>query len=378
MSLPKPRSVMTLFGTRPEIIKLAPVIRGLDAVGLGLRTLNVCSGQHDDLLRPFIRLFNVRVDHDLNVMRPGQSLNEVYSRLIVSLDTLFGQERPDLLIVQGDTTTALAGAQAAFYRRIPVGHVEAGLRSGDRGNPYPEELNRQLITRLASYHFAATARNRDTLLAEGVAPEAIFLTGNPVVDSLLAISDKAVPSSKIQATLDRTIGLKRIVLTTHRRENFGVTMAQCLRALRLFVERHEDVALIFPVHPNPAVRSAASLAFADHKRIHILEPLDYSDFIALLASCWLIVSDSGGVQEEAPTLGKPLLILRDNTERPEAIDSGVAKLVGADSERLEAMLEEAWKEGSWVDQVGKVANPFGNGDSGSEIAERVAAIVGVN
>ncbi len=297
-------------------------------------------------------------------MRPGQSLNALYARLLGVLDDLLARERPDLVLVQGDTTTALAGAQAAFHLGIPVGHVEAGLRSGDRNNPYPEELNRQLITRLATFHFAATARNVATLRAEGVDPHRIYLTGNPVVDSLLTIRSQTKVSSDLRRLIDDSDGSRRIVLTTHRRENFGETMRGCLDALRRFVERHADVVLFFPVHPNPSVRSAASEALAGHARVHLLDPLDYPDFLGLLAASWLIVSDSGGVQEEAPTLGKPLLILRDNTERPEAVESGVARLVGADASRLEALLEESYESGSWVERIGQVVNPFGQGDAG--------------
>jgi UDP-N-acetylglucosamine 2-epimerase (non-hydrolysing) len=369
---------LTLFGTRPEIIKLAPVIRGLEARAPRLRSLNVCSGQHDDLLRPFLIGFGVRVDQNLRVMRPGQSLNALYARLLAAFDELLDRERPDLVLVQGDTTTALAGAQAAFHRGVPAGHVEAGLRSGDRNNPYPEELNRQLITRLATYHFAATAHNLERLRAEGVEPDRIYLTGNPVVDSLLMIRAQANLSPDLRRLIEASEGSRRIVLTTHRRENFGETMRGCLVALRGFVDRHQDVVLYFPVHPNPSVRSAASDVLAGHPRVHLLDPLNYPDFLALLSASWLIVSDSGGVQEEAPTLGKPLLILRDNTERPEAVESGIAQLVGADARRLKALLEESYASGSWMERIGPVRNPFGDGDAGSRIAAAIADILSVN
>jgi UDP-N-acetylglucosamine 2-epimerase (non-hydrolysing) len=366
------KSVMTIFGTRPEAIKMAPVIGRLKLYGSLFRTVNVVSAQHTDLLYPLIRLFDINIDHDLGAMQPRQTPNEVCSRVLSALDAIFKQEQPDLVLVQGDTTTAMAGALAAFHHAIPVGHIEAGLRSNSIHSPYPEEMNRRLITRLATYHFAATRGNRDTLLSEGVADEAIFVTGNTVVDSLTAILNHASPSAALEESLVASEGLRRIVLTTHRRESFGQAMTDNLRVLRRFVEAHHDVALLFPVHPNPEVRSIAHAILSGHPRIQMIEPLGYEDFIVLLSHAWLIVSDSGGVQEEAPTLGKPLLILRENTERPEVIESGIARLVGGRPEQLSLMLEEAHSPRSWVEEVKSIDNPFGQGDS----AKRIARIVG--
>jgi UDP-N-acetylglucosamine 2-epimerase (non-hydrolysing) len=363
------KNVLTLFGTRPEIIKLAPVIHALESLGADFCTTNVTSAQHTDLLYPFIRLFRVRVDHDLQVMEPNQTPNQVCARVLSSLDPLLGRDRPDLILVQGDTTTAMAGALAGFYRRIPVGHVEAGLRSGNVYSPYPEEMNRKLITSLATYHFAATAKNRDTLLAEGISAKRIFLTGNPVVDSLKSMLARSALSPTVQALLSATAPFKRIVLTTHRRESFGEVMGGNLTVLRNFVERHADAALIFPVHPNPAVVGPATAILSGHPRIHLIPPLNYEDFIMLLSRAWLILSDSGGVQEEAPTLGKPLLVLRENTERPEAVESGVARLVGGSPEHLATMLEDILQDGHWADEIRNVENPFGQGDSGPRIAQ---------
>lgn len=366
--------ILILFGTRPEIIKLAPVIWELENRTDAFQTFNVTSAQHTDLLYPFIRLFGVRIDRDLKVMKPGQTPNQVCSAVLCELDAVLAQQHPHLILIQGDTTTAMAGALAGFHRRIPVGHVEAGLRSGNDYSPYPEEMNRRLITCLATYHFAATAGNRDTLLSEGVAEDHIFITGNPVVDSLQAILSRDIGTPAIEAVLKATRGLKRIILTTHRRESFGEAMAGNLRVLRTFVEDHNDVALIFPVHPNPAVADVAAEILSRCPRVHLIEPLNYDEFIVLLSHAWLIVSDSGGVQEEAPTLGKPLLILRENTERPEAVESSVARLVGGCPERLAAMLEEVRHEGSWASEVGKIPNPFGQGDSGRRIVEILAEI----
>jgi len=359
------------------VIKLAPVIEQLAIYGDAFHTVNITSSQHTDLLYPLIRLFNLRIDRDLHVMKHGQTLSQTCSRVLIKLDPVLAQEKPDLILVQGDTTTAMAGALAGFHRRIPVAHVEAGLRSGSPYSPYPEEMNRTLITRLATFHFAATPRNRDTLLSEGVAPENIFVTGNPVIDSLNAILQRATLTPAVEKLLNATEGFKRVVLTTHRRESFGQVMTENLRALRDFVETHEDVALIFPVHPNPVIIDQATSVLSKHPRIYLIEPLGYVDFITLLRHVWLIVSDSGGVQEEAPTLGKPLLIIRENTERPEVLDSGVARLVGARPERLRSMLEEAHQVGSWINEVECTQNPFGQGDSGKRIASIIAQLLNV-
>lgn len=362
-----PKKVLTIFGTRPEAIKLASIIRGLETCG-GIRTINVTSAQHTDLLYPFIELLNIRVDYNLQVMEPNQTLNAIAGRVLASLDAVLAHVEPDMVLVQGDTTTALAGALAAFHRGIPVGHVEAGLRSGNPCSPFPEETNRRLITRLATYHFAATTRNRDALLAEGIDWRSIFVTGNPVIDSLKAILGCSIYTPYVRRLLSKTARFKRILLTAHRRESFDHGMLENFEVLRRFVAAQEDVALIFPVHPNPSVVRTARRVFRGEKRIHLIEPLGYTEFIALMSNSWLIVSDSGGVQEEAPTLGKPLLILRENTERPEVLESGVARLVGGCPRRLAAMLDEAHSNGSWVDGVEKVENPFGKGDSGEQIS----------
>lgn len=364
----KRKTFITLFGTRPEAIKLAPVIRALERRRAHVRAVNILSGQHEELLLPFVEAFGLRVDANLRVMRSNQTPNEVCARVLKSFDEILAHEKPAAVIVQGDTTTVLAGAVAAFHRGVAVCHVEAGLRTKDARNPFPEEMNRRLVSRLAAFHFAATERNRDALIAEGVADDKIFVTGNPVVDSLKRIASKKSSSPSLQKVFERTRAKRRIVVTMHRREGFGAAMRAQMTALRRFAESYTDVAVIYPVHPNPSVASVAREVFKDCKRAHLIEPLGYADFIALLSRAWLIASDSGGVQEEAPTLGKPLLILRENTERPEAIESGVARLVGSDAEKLYAMLEEAREPASWAEAVGQVANPFGDGASGERIA----------
>jgi UDP-N-acetylglucosamine 2-epimerase (non-hydrolysing) len=369
------RTVLTLFGTRPETIKLAPVIRGLETTTV-VRTRNVSSGQHIELSAPFVQLFGVRIDRQLNVMKPGQSLNHLASSLVTAIDDVLAEERPDLVLVQGDTTTAMAGALAAFHRRIPVGHVEAGLRSGDLWSPWPEEVNRRMISSLARHHFAATERNRATLLREGIRPDWIHVTGNPVVDAVQEILSTTRPSDDIQRLVHDTEGARRIVLTTHRRESFGERIRANLRVLRRFADEHADVTIFFPVHPNPEVRAAVDDALDGvHERIRLLRPCGYADFIHLLSRAWLIVSDSGGIQEEAPTLKKPVLVLRDNTERPEVVEAGIARLTGGCPHRLQELLEETYVSGVWTAALESVGNPFGTGDAGRRIAALVGAVL---
>jgi UDP-N-acetylglucosamine 2-epimerase (non-hydrolysing) len=368
---PQRKSVLTLFGTRPEIIKLAPVIHQLEQKHASIRTINVASGQHTDLIYPFIEMFGIRVDSDLQLMTVDQEPGALCARIFDEVAAVVDRQNPDLILVQGDTTTALAGALVGQARGVPVGHVEAGLRSGNILSPYPEEMNRRLITQLATYHFAATTGNRDTLLLEGIAEQTIFVTGNPVVDALQMVL-RAGPPVCDQSLLTKIANRKCIVLTTHRRESFGQVLADNLRVLCQFVRDHDDVVLVFPMHPNPNVSGPAKEICAGNPRVVITAPLKYQEFVHVLSRSWLIVSDSGGIQEEVPSLGKPLLILRENTERTECIEAGMARLVGGRPETLMAMLEEAYQEGSWVESVHKVPNPFGNGDS----AERIVRCLG--
>jgi UDP-N-acetylglucosamine 2-epimerase (non-hydrolysing) len=368
------KTVLTLFGTRPEIIKLAPVIRGLERENESIRTINVNSGQHLDLLYSLIDLFGVRVDFDLRLMTPNQDHAALCGRIAEELYKIVDTREPELILVQGDTTTALAGALVGHERRIPVAHVEAGLRSGNILSPCPEEMNRRLITRLATYHFASTVKNRDTLLQEGVQEKAIFVTGNPVVDALQMILRSSKPHCP-SGLLSQIENHKCILLTTHRRESFGGILAKNLQILRQFIEEHEDLILVFPVHPNPNVKRAASEILSDHPRIVIIPPLQYGDFIQIVSKSWLIVSDSGGIQEEVPSLGKPLLILRENTERPECIEAGIARLVGNSPKVLMALLQEAYQPDSWVYSIDKVPNPFGRGDSAERIVRCVSSLL---
>ncbi|MCL4103693.1 UNVERIFIED_CONTAM: hypothetical protein GTU68_059772 [Idotea baltica] len=367
---------MSVFGTRPEAIKFAPVIRHLEESGF--ETINISTAQHRDLIRPLIEHFDIRIDHDLDVMKPGQTLNGTAARVLAKLDPILEETQPNVVLVQGDTTTAMTGALAAWNRRIHVGHIEAGLRTDDPENPFPEEMNRRLISRMAKFHFASTQRNRSVLLNEGVDDASIFVTGNPVIDAL----EWTLAKNKGNATEDsllKKIGDKKlIVLTTHRRESFGDAMGANLDVIAEFVRNNEDVAIVFPVHPNPSVKAVAEEKLGGIDRVHLVEPMDYPDFLKLLSHAWLLVSDSGGLQEEAPSLGKPLLILRENTERPEAVECGAARLIGGSAEVLAAELETLHKSDRWSQSVQKLRNPFGDGTAAARIAKALMTNAPIN
>ena len=351
--------LLFVLGTRPEMIKVAPLI--MRAREAGGQAIFVNSGQHADLLTPLFDLFRLYPDHDLKAMAPGQSLNALVGKVTERLDAVLERERPDHVIVQGDTATALAGALAAFNRKIPVGHVEAGLRSGNPLSPFPEEMNRRLVSQLAGLHFAATPRNRATLLAEGIDDSRIAVTGNTVVDALHWTLGHSTPGEALRDLRARIGGRRVILLTTHRRENFGDTMRAHLRGLRLFVEDHPDLCVVFPVHPNPAVKQAAAAELAGCDQVILTEPMGYSDFVHLLSDAYLIVSDSGGIQEEAASLGKPILVLRENTERPEGVDAGVARLVGECAGDLSPLLAGAVADTSWFQEAARAEKVFGDG-----------------
>lgn len=360
--------VLVLFGTRPEAIKCAPVIQELKRRGY-FETVVVSSSQHQDLVVPFIDIFDLSLDYDLRVMTANQTPNQILAKTIAEMDILLDRESPQLIMVQGDTSTTLAGAIAGFNRDIPVAHIEAGLRTGNLRSPFPEEMNRRLTSKLATFHFAPTPQNRQNLVREGVSEKDIFITGNTIVDALNSIRGSASPSPQLEGLLEKTVGMKRLVLTTHRRESFRVAMRENLQVISEFIARRHDTSLVFPVHPNPYVLSTANEILGEQERVYLINPLDYIDFIFLMENSWLIVSDSGGVQEEAPSLGKPVLILRENTERPEAVQCGIAKLVGGKPAVLASMLEQNYMAESWVKSVGKVQNPFGDGQAARRIVD---------
>jgi len=370
----RPPTVAVVFGTRPEAIKLCPVVAALrDQPGLRVRVW--VTGQHREMLQQVLDIFGVTPDADLAVMQPGQTLSELTARLLPALDRLFRDETPDAVLVQGDTTTTFVTSLVAFYHQVRVGHVEAGLRTARRYNPFPEELNRRLTTRLADWHFAPTRWAADNLAREGVPAEDVHTVGNTVVDALLQLREQAREfRAAALRDLDLEGGRERLLLlTTHRRESFGAPMRASLGAIRALVERYPDTRLVFPVHLNPRVREATDEVLGPHPRIHLVEPLGYLDFLRLMSLAHLILTDSGGIQEEAPTLGKPVLVLRETTERPEAVEAGTAVLVGTDPARITAEARRLLEDPEEYARRSRLANPFGDGRSSGRIARIVAA-----
>lgn len=361
-SVRRPVKALVVMGTRPEAIKLAPVARLL-AAAADFEPVVVSTGQHRAMLDQMLCLLEVSVAHELGVMRDRQELSDLTARLVASLGEVIRAERPDVVVVQGDTTSAMCGALAAFYESVPVAHVEAGLRTGVATNPFPEELNRRLVGRIARWHFAPTAKAAANLLAEAVAPHDVEVTGNTVIDNLLWVLDRGHGSPAFQS---RSADRKRILVTLHRRENQGPEMAGIAHSLRRLADRG-DVEVLVPLHKSPKVRDVLLPILGGRRGVTLTEPLDYFDFTATLAACDLVMTDSGGVQEEAPTLAKPTLVLRTTTERPEAIDAGVAKLVGTDPEAVFAAAVEALDVESSRDRPS--CSPFGDGHAAERILD---------
>jgi UDP-N-acetylglucosamine 2-epimerase (non-hydrolysing) len=357
---------MFCFGTRPEAIKLAPVIQELVRHPREFELVVLVTAQHRHMLDQVLRVFDIKPDYDLNLMHPGQSLGDVTVAALRGIERVLRRIRPDIVIVQGDTTSALAAALAAFYQRIPVGHVEAGLRTNDRYSPYPEEMNRRLISRLADLHFAPTRFAEENLLREGVPRGRIRVTGNTVVDALKAMlhsnAKSYIPVIDVIAARHRVI-----LVTAHRRESFGPGFERICRALRTIVERNPEVDIVYPVHLNPNVRKPVRAVLSGVQRMHLIEPLDYLPFVRLMQRAYLILTDSGGIQEEAPALGKPVLVMRDVTERPEAVEAGTAKLVGTDQDAIVAAAERLLRSAAAYRRMSGVRNPFGDGRSSARI-----------
>lgn len=371
--------ILSIFGTRPEAIKMAPVVRLLGECDGQVESLVCVTAQHREILDQVLRLFEITPDIDLDLMEENQDLASLTSRAVRSLSEVLERTRPSLVLVQGDTTTAMAAGLAAFYRRIPVGHVEAGLRTYDRLNPFPEEVNRRVLSALASCHFAPTERAAAALRNEGVAKGDIHVTGNPVIDSLLWIRGRA-PSPAAQhflASLDLRqeegqAGPRRTILVTaHRRESFGEPLENICRALRRLVERNPDVHLAYPVHPNPNVQGPVFRLLSGEPRIHLIEPLPYDALVHLMARCYLVMTDSGGLQEEAPALGKPVLVLREETERPEGVEAGTAKVVGTAPEVIVEESERLLRNPRAYRQMAAAVSPYGDGRA----AERIVRII---
>lgn len=367
----EPRKIVVVIGTRPDVVKLAPVIAALRRRPESCIVRVLFTSQHRQLAASILRYFDLSPDHDLDVMIAGQSLPEVTSRVLLKAGAIYDEERPDLVVVQGDTTSAMAAAMAAFYRKIPVAHVEAGLRTEQIYDPFPEEMNRRLITRLASLHLAATTANRDALLRENVPAGAIRVTGNPVIDALRGIvADPHVEPPAVAREITGR-GNRIVVLTTHRRENFGEPQREIFRAVHRVVQRHPELELVFPVHPNPAVAHAIDEYLPEHPRVHRIEPIEYPPFIRLLAMSHFAMTDSGGLQEECPALGVPTLILRATTERQEAVDAGSALLVGVACDAIVAAADQLMSDPGLYARMSVPRYPFGRGDAAERIADAI-------
>jgi UDP-N-acetylglucosamine 2-epimerase (non-hydrolysing) len=361
--------IAIVFGTRPEAIKMAPIVKECEKRKLDFIT--IVTAQHREMLDQKLEVFGIEPHYDLDIMQANQDLFYVTSSVINEVKPILIKEKPDIILVQGDTTTTFATSLAAFYLKIPVGHVEAGLRTWNKYNPFPEEMNRQITTRLADFHFTPTEWSKKNLLNEGIDESKIFITGNTVIDALLMIVD---PSFKFENKLLDKIDYKNrkvILLTSHRRENFGEPMRNIFSACRHLVEANPEVELIYPVHPNPNVQKTANEILLGVERVHLIEPLDYRPFVQLMNKCYLIMTDSGGVQEEAPTLGKPVLVLRKTTERPEAIEVGTAKLVGTDKDVIIREAQKLLSDKAAYVEMSTKANPYGDGKT----AERIINII---
>jgi UDP-N-acetylglucosamine 2-epimerase (non-hydrolysing) len=355
-----PRRVMTVVGTRPEAIKLAPLILALSDRP-GWEPVVVATAQHREMLDQVFDTFGIRADHDLDLQRPRQTLSEITTRAVAGLDPILAGRRPDLLVVQGDTTTSFAAALVAFYHRVPVGHVEAGLRTGDPLSPYPEEVNRRLTTQLTALHLAPTPVSVANLEREGVDPATILCTGNTVIDALQAAVDLAPDYGDAALdALDATPG-RVVLVTVHRRESWGAPNAAGGRALARTAASHPDVTIVVPLHPNPAVRDVILPALGHAPNVVVVDPLPYGGFARLIDRSDLVVTDSGGIQEEAPSRGKPVLVLRDTTERPEAVAAGTVELIGTDEEHVTARIEALLGDTALYERMARAVNPYGDG-----------------
>jgi UDP-N-acetylglucosamine 2-epimerase (non-hydrolysing) len=363
--------VLSVFGTRPEAIKMAPVVHRLRAAPERFESVVCVSAQHRAMLDQVLDVFGLGADYDLDLMTPGQSPAGIVARVLEHLPPLIRQIRPDVLLVQGDTMTTFASAFAAYLERIPSAHVEAGLRTGDRFQPFPEEMNRVLTTRIATLHFAPTAQARDRLLAEGLPPADVHLTGNTVIDALLGTlrPDYRFHTPAL-AALDPA---RRVVLvTTHRRESFGAPLQSTCEALRDLVARFPDIQVVLPVHPNPEVKGTVERLLCDLDRVSLIEPVDYVEFVHLMHRSHLILTDSGGVQEEAPSLGKPVLVLREVTERPEGVEAGTAAVVGTDRERIVGVASTLLTSPEAYARMANAVNPYGDGRASERIVAALA------
>ena len=368
----RPKKIVTVIGTRPEVIKTAPVINELDRRGHDFQSIVVITGQHVEMCKPYLDLFSVTPAHNLAIMQENQTLDSIVVNIMGKLPAVLREIDPDMVLVQGDTTTAFATALASFHNGIKVGHIEAGLRTHNKHNPFPEEINRRLVGPLADLHFAPTAKARQNLLAEGIDENQVFVTGNTVIDALLGIvrDDYEFSDPRLQQIdFERQ---KVICVTTHRRESFGTPLLNTIRALKKISELFPDTEIILPVHYNPNVKKHIHEQLEGQERIHLIDPLPYEPFAQLLNKSYLILTDSGGIQEESPSLGKPVLVLRETTERPEGIQAGTARLVGTDVETILEWVGKLLTDQTEYDAMAKAQNPYGDGNAAQKIVDILA------
>ncbi len=365
----RPIKVMSVFGTRPEAIKMAPLVMQLQAMP-EFESICCLTGQHREMLDSVMDIFRLKADYDLHIMQARQTLSSITSRTLLGMEDVITQAKPDLILVHGDTSTTFAGALAAFYHRIPVGHVEAGLRTWDKYSPYPEEMNRTLTGDIAELHFCPTANNRANLEREGIRGEK-FLTGNTVIDAMKTTvrPDYVFQTPELNG-LDFA-GRRVLTLTCHRRENYGQPMTDILTAVRELAERHPEIEVVYPVHLSPAVRETAFCILKDVPRVHLIDPIDVEEMHNLMARSYFVMTDSGGLQEEAPALGKPVLVLRRETERPEAVEAGTVLLAGVEKERILRLAEELLTDPETYQKMAKAVNPYGDGHASERIAQAI-------
>jgi UDP-N-acetylglucosamine 2-epimerase (non-hydrolysing) len=377
------KKIMLVFGTRPEAIKMAPLVKEFQKYPKYFHTIVCVTGQHREMLDQVLTLFEIKPDYDLNIMKQGQDLYDVTSLVLIGMRNVLMDNKPNVVLVHGDTTTSTASALAAFYQQIPVGHVEAGLRTHNIYSPWPEEMNRQITGRIAAYNFAPTPLSKTNLMGEGIKEDIILVTGNTVIDALYMVVDKIKNnlqlSEKLESILmnngyniNRLNGGKRLVLITgHRRENFGEGFIHICQAIKVLAEKYPDVDFVYPMHLNPNVRKPINEVFGDRElnNMFFIEPLEYLSFVYLMEKTTIVLTDSGGIQEEAPGLGKPVLVMRDTTERPEALDAGTVKLVGTDYNKITTEVSNLLNNQKYYDIMSKAANPYGDGKASSRIVD---------
>ena len=371
------KRILLVFGTRPEAIKMAPLVREFQKHPEAFETIVCVTGQHREMLDQVLRIFGIQPDYDLNIMRQGQDLYDVTARVLLGMRDVLREARPDVVLVHGDTTTSAAAALAAFYQRIPVGHVEAGLRTHDIYSPWPEEMNRQLTGRIATYHFAPTPLSKRNLTEEGVSPDRIVVTGNTVIDALRQVVSRIKADASLDAELERTLraggydvgrlrdGRRLVLITGHRRENFGEGFIHMCTAIKDLTRSYPEVDFVYPMHLNPNVRRPIHEVFGDDLsglgNMFFIEPLEYLSFVYLMEKSAIVLTDSGGIQEEAPGLGKPVLVMRDTTERPEALDAGTVRLVGTDYDKITREVSTLLDDASAYERMSQAVNPYGDG-----------------